>query len=150
MSQDSNASTPKSEQDFYRFTFNADQTGVTAVSKLDDGKVKKEATRGYTFDVQQDANGDVVAVERTAMKSGIESIEHFDDSDGDGLFVETFSAKIATVAAKASSLDHAKFTFDANGDVLAMQELSKGRWKTESSTSTSTWKSRRWTAWSMW
>lgn len=118
-------------QDTYHFNFDASGTRVLGMTENDDGRVKSKSLRGWTFEVKADANGDALAVSRSQTQRGVVKTERFEDADGDGAFVETFSSEVLTAAASLLRADKARFTFDSQGDVLTMQELSKGRWKTE-------------------
>lgn len=118
-------------QDTYHFSFDASATRVLAMTETDDGRLKNKSLQGWKFDVKTDADGDAVAVSRTQTQRGVVKTERYEDADGDGAFVETFSSEVLTATASILRADKARFTLDSQGKVLTMQELSKGRWKTE-------------------
>lgn len=119
-------------QDLYHFQLDTTGTRVVSMTETDEGRVKSQSLRGWTFDLETDAAGDLLAVTRTQSQRGVVKSERYEDLDGDGAFVETFSTKVLTTAASALRADKARFSFDAAGDVVGQQELSKGRWKSES------------------
>lgn len=124
---DSTTHTP----DLYQFALNASGTSVVAMSEIEGARIKPESIRGWTFDIERGADGAIDAIERSRSQRGVTKVERYDDADGDGRFEESFSSEVLTTSSAASRADKARFIFEADGDVLSMQALSKGRWKTE-------------------
>jgi hypothetical protein len=122
-----------SYNEFYKFSFNGDNTGVLSMSEVSGNKTKLQKISGSTFDVEVGVNDlsvtDVLSVTRTKLSKGFTETTVYTDVDGDGNFEQAFEMEVAGAGVKTSKLEKLKFTVDANtGDVLGVQELKRGKW----------------------
>lgn len=126
--------------DFKQFTFNQDNTVVTGMFELKKSKLKAEKLTGKTFEITlNDDSSDVLAV--TVSKETRSKVETdvYTDSNLDNIFVGSFELDVSkTISIK----DFEKYKFTGTGglltgesqageSVIAVQELSKKRWKSD-------------------
>lgn len=119
------------EEDLYRFQFNVDNSVVLRMYEIDGRKSKPQKIAGNGFEIETALNGlgqeAVVAVTRSKQSRSSTETTRYDDADGDGLFVESFSIEVAR-GGLGARLEQHQFTFDADGKVLTDLELKRGRW----------------------
>lgn len=119
------------DNDQFRFTFVTNAAGdlnVLQMYEVEGARSRLQRISGSSFDVEQDLNGDAVAVTQTKTKRGEVEVKNYSDIDGDGLFEQDYEIEVAT---STRGLERHKFTFDANGTVTQDLEQRGRYWRND-------------------